>query len=218
MWKIAHRGYCKSFKGNTLKSIEEAINNDFHIIEIDIQLDKNNNIILFHDTYINNKLVKDMTIDEIQQQYPDVILLKTMMKALFLHCKNKNIKLYFDLKGCDNLAHELHDFFIKKNLNLADFFIGSFNIHHLEILSKKNKNYNLGLITDNNFTIDIIYYIISKYNLTFVCFHWLILNKNIIQFLKSKQLYTFCYTLSDENKDFIFKYELDGIVSDILFE
>ena len=127
------------------------------------------------------------------------------------------MKLYFDLKGENKLAYELHSFIVKNNIDTTNIWFGSININHLEILSKKGVDYKLGLITSNDFTIDILYYITSKYNLKFVCFHWLILNKNIIQFLKSKQIDTLCYTLNNENKDFILKYDLNGIVSDILF-
>jgi glycerophosphoryl diester phosphodiesterase len=136
-------------------------------------------------------------------------------------CKNieyKNVKLYFDLKGENKLADELHSFIVKNNIDTTNIWFGSFNINHLEILSKRGAYYKLGLITNNDFTIDILSYITSKYNLKFVCFDWLIINKNIIQFLKSKQINVFCYTLNNKNKKFIFDYKLDGIVSDILFE
>ena len=114
MFKIAHRGYCEKYKENTLKSIEDAINNNFDMIEIDIQLDKNNSIIIFHNIYIDVTLIKDLTYKEIKEKIPEIITLSELFKII----DYKKIKFYFDLKGCDKLAHELHDFFIKRNIDL----------------------------------------------------------------------------------------------------
>ena len=213
MIKISHRGYCVDAKENTLKAIQDAMK-IFDMIEIDIQLDKDNNIIVFHDTFIEKSYIHSLRYKDIKTQYPDLLLLKDLFKNI----DYKNTKLYFDLKGENKLADELHSFIVKNNIDITNIWFGSFNINHLEILSKKGVDYKLGLITNNDFTIDILSYISSKYNLKFVCFDWLIINKNIIQFLKSKQINVFCYTLNNENKKFIFDYKLDGIVSDILFE
>ena len=46
MYKIAHRGYSDLHKDNTMPSFLAAIDNSFDIIELDIQLTKDN-IILF---------------------------------------------------------------------------------------------------------------------------------------------------------------------------
>jgi glycerophosphoryl diester phosphodiesterase len=212
MIKISHRGYCVDAKENTLKAIQDAIKS-FDMIEIDIQLDKDNNIIVFHNTFVEKLYIYSLHYKEIKTQYPELLLLKDLFKNI----EYKNIKLYFDLKGENKLADELHSFIIKNNIDITNIWFGSFNINHLEILSKKELDYKLGLITNNDFTIDILSYISSKYNLKFICFDWLILNKNIIQFLKSKQINVFCYTLNDENKNFIFDYKVDGVVTDILF-
>lgn len=212
MIKISHRGYCVDAKENTLKAIQDAMKS-FDMIEIDIQLDKDNNIIVFHNTFVEKLYIYSLHYKEIKTQYPELLLLKDLFKNI----EYKNIKLYFDLKGENKLADELHSFIIKNNIDITNIWFGSFNINHLEILSKKELDYKLGLITNNDFTIDILSYISSKYNLKFICFDWLILNKNIIQFLKSKQINVFCYTLNDENKNFIFDYKVDGVVTDILF-
>lgn len=214
MLKIAHRGYCAKYKENTLKSVEDAINNNFDMIEIDIQLDKNNTIIVFHDLHIDGILIKDLIIKEIKEKIPEILTLYELFKTL----DYKKIKFYLDLKGCDKLAHELHDFFIKRNIDTTNIWIASFNMNHLDILCKKEKKYNLGFITDNTFTFDILSFIISKYNLKFICFYWLMLNTNTIKFLNSKNILVFAYTLKNKNKKYFEEYTLNGIVSDILIE
>lgn len=211
--KIAHRGYCNNSKSNTLGSIKDAINNSFDMIEIDIQLDKNNEIILFHDTHYENRLINTYSYNELKKKLPNLILLSTLFKKI----DYKNIKIYLDLKGSDSLADELYYLLKKMVINTTNIWIASFNLNHIEIMSKKNEQYNLGLITDNNFTIDILSFIVSKYKLKFVAFGWTILDKNTIQFLQNRNVNVFVYTIKNINiLKFIKPYNLDGLVSDIL--
>ena len=51
MYKIAHRGYSDLHKDNTMQSFHAAIDNNFDIIELDIQLTKDNIIIVFSYIY-----------------------------------------------------------------------------------------------------------------------------------------------------------------------
>lgn len=215
MLKIAHRGYTKHYEDNSLNAFHDAINYNFDMIELDIQLDKNNNIIIMHDNHINYTFIENMSYNEILQQYPNTLLLSTFFDKF----DYSQIMLYFDLKGSEKLAEILHDFFKENNINTEKIWLASFNINHIDILYKKNKNYNFGLITDNSFPLDIISYITLKYNIQFVCFHWSMLNKQTIQFLKENNIKIFAYTLiNDKQLSFINKYNIDGIVSDILIK
>ena len=214
MLKIAHRGYSKHYKENTLCAFNEAVNHKFDMIELDIQLDKNNQIIIMHDTHIDYIPVKTMKYSDMIKHNPDLLLLSTFFQKF----KYTDIKLYFDLKGCDKLAEILHNFLVKYNINTENIWFASFNINHLDILYTENKEYKLGLITDNNFTLDIITYIISKYNIQFVCFQWSMLNKQCVNMLKYKQVMVFVYTLENENLlPLLNKYHINGIVTDILY-
>ena len=214
MLKIAHRGYSKHHKENTLSAFNDALNNNFDMIELDIQLDKNNKIIIMHDTHIDYIPVKSMIYSDMIKHNPDLLLLSTFFQKF----KYTDIKLYFDLKGCDKLAEILHNFLVKYNINTEKIWFASFNINHLDILYKENKEYKLGLITDNNFTLDIITYIISKYNIQFVCFQWSMLNKQCVNMLKYKQVMVFVYTLENEKLlPLLNKYDINGIVTDILY-
>ena len=70
---IVHRGYHNIKKGipeNSLLAFKEAIKNNL-IIELDVRLAKDKEVIVFHDTNLKrmtgiNKLVKDLTYDEIK--------------------------------------------------------------------------------------------------------------------------------------------------------
>ena len=73
--KIAHRGYCINYHSNTLNSIKDAVENKFDMIEIDIQLDKNNDIVVYHDIHYKNKLIEQYSYNELKKEIPDLLIL-----------------------------------------------------------------------------------------------------------------------------------------------
>ena len=92
-------------------------------------------------------------------------------------------------------------------------------MNHIDFLQNANRQYKLGLITDNLFTLDIMQNIISKYNIQFVCFFWVLLDNQMIEFLKTNNIMTFVYTLKDiKLLPWIQKHNIDGIVTDILYD
>jgi glycerophosphoryl diester phosphodiesterase len=64
MISIAHRGFSHNFKDNSFEAFEQAIKSNFDMIELDIQLNKDNEIVVFHDIHLNFKLIKDMNYQE----------------------------------------------------------------------------------------------------------------------------------------------------------
>lgn len=212
MLKIAHRGYTKGHEDNSLEAFKEAVKHNFDMIELDIQLDKEYQIIIFHDQYIGNQHVNNMTLQEIHDIYPNVMLLSTFFEKF----DYKNIALYFDLKGSDNLSWTLHDFLKKHEIILDKIWFASFNFKHLDILHEKG-GYKLGIISDNTYNDYLLRYFIDKYDISFICFSWTVLDNDNIEFLHSKGVSTFIYTLKDYEKlPIVQEYNIDGIVSDIL--
>jgi len=215
MLKIAHRGYTKHHEDNSLQAFYDAIRYKFDMIELDIQLDKYNNIIIMHDIHINYQFIEHLSYNEIKQQFPNTLLLSTFFDTF----DYTNTKLYFDLKGGDKLGKILHHFLIQHNINIENIWFASFNMNHIDFLQNANRQYKLGLITDNLFTLDIMQNIISKYNIQFVCFFWVLLDNQMIEFLKTNNIMTFVYTLKDiKLLPWIQKHNIDGIVTDILYD
>jgi len=211
--KIAHRGYCGKSNANTLESIKDSIKYGFDMIELDVQLDKDNQIILYHDIHYKNKLIKDMSYAELVSKQPDVVTLSTVMRVI----DYKNCKIYLDLKGSNILASMLDLFFIENNINTTNIWLASFNLNHIHYLSNTTKKYNLGLITSNNYTFSLLSIITNNYSLSFIAFDWTMLNYNTVQFLRNKNVNVFVYTItSTDMLKFIEPYNVDGIVSDIL--
>lgn len=218
--EIAHRGYSEVFKDNTINSLKAAVDNNFDMIELDIQLTKDEKIIIFHDTYIKDSnekshLIIDLTYQEILMVDKEIPLIND----LFIMLKYKNLKkfpIYLDIKGTKRIVPYLVNFLneIHNDYDLNNIFIGSFNILLIQELYKLNKNLNYGIISETMFTDDVIQIFINKYKLKFFSFHWSVLQHNEIKYLKDRNIKVFTYT----NKlEIIYKrikeFNVDGIVT-----
>ena len=208
---IAHRGFQE--KDNSYISINKAFNKGFDMIELDIQLCKDD-IIFYHDLFINNISIETLTYKEILDIDRQVINLDFFFKNFIYQI----INIYFDLKGNVDLSNNFLNYIRSNNINTSNFYIASFNMNHLDLL-KKNKHqhsFKIGFITCNTFKDDILDLIID--GLDFISIDIGYLNKNSITFLKKKNLEIFTYTLKDlAQYAEICNFDIDGIVTDILF-
>ncbi len=222
IFEIAHRGYSFKNKDNTTASFLSAKENKFDMIEVDIQITKDNKIVIYHDTYISESgkssrqnlsatdhhFLIDLTLDEIKKIDSDIISLEE-----FFNIVNPDENyIYLDIKGSKKIVPILIS--ILKKYNTEKIYIGAFNILMIEALCKLNPNLNYGIISETMFTSDIIDLILSKYNIKFFCLHWSVLQHDEINYLKSKNVLVFTYT----NKfDIILKrmkeFNVDGIVT-----
>lgn len=65
---IAHRGFSSLEIENTLNAVKLGLqSNCTSAVEIDIQLTKDNEIILFHDSKLNDKSINEYTLEELKQ-------------------------------------------------------------------------------------------------------------------------------------------------------
>ena len=60
MIQIAHRGYSDKYGDNNIESFLEAIGSGFDMIELDVQLCKTGEIVIFHDTHLNERDIIDI--------------------------------------------------------------------------------------------------------------------------------------------------------------
>ena len=211
--KIAHRGNCLNHKSNTMGAFHDAVSHGFDMIEMDLQLNKNNDIIVMHDTFINGKEVCMQEYSDLKWNNPELLLLEVFFQ-LFDYTKTM---IYFDMKGDKELAHILHKLIVKMNIDTTNIWFASFNMKHIDILNCSDKEYQLGYITDNIMTQDILHSITDKYALKFVCFQWEMLDHETIDELHKRDVLVFIYTLQNiHTLDYLNKYSIDGIVSDII--
>ena len=65
---IAHQGYSSKYKGNTWKAFKKVKKKGFDMIELDIQLCKSGEIIIYHDVFLKNNRIENMTLLEIKKK------------------------------------------------------------------------------------------------------------------------------------------------------
>lgn len=213
MLKIAHRGYSSKYRDNSIDAFIGAIIEGFDMIELDIQLCKNDDIVVCHDIQIHNKNVVDMTIEELEEL--GIISLTTFLQVI----DSTHIKVYLDLKGSVRLAAKLIDFIHtnKTDIYLPNIVIASFNRNMLYIIKNSNIHVRLGYITSSNYSE-------NEWNLLteiidFVCISKEQLDHDTINYLHTINKQVFTYTCHNQSElKYIQEYNVDGIVSNILIE
>lgn len=222
--KISHRGYIdnKFTMDNSYKSITNAINSNFDMIELDVQLTKDNIIVLYHDLFIANeleklKMISDMNYSELKDSKSHILTLDDLFKIKNIEKK----ELYLDLKGNDILADKLINFFNNDFLFNNNIYLGTFNKIHLSKFNDSNiinnSNIKLGLITDNRLLNKDLIDFKKDFNIDFLSLHWEMLREDTVNVLKDINVKCFVYTCKNQFiLDEINKFKIDGIVSDII--
>ena len=118
--KIAHRGLSHGFKDNSKIAFEKAIEFDFDMIELDIQLCKDGKVVVYHDNYYKNKYISDYTSDELFKK-------GFFFGRFFDIVKGSSIKLFFDLKGNEKVVTKLIEHIQSRNDIYNNIYISSFN-------------------------------------------------------------------------------------------
>lgn len=214
MIQIAHRGYSDKYGDNTMESIIEAIRSGFDMIEIDIQLCKTGEIVVFHDTYLNNRDIVDYTLTELEEK--NIITLESVFNIIKSH---NYIKLFLDIKGDQNVIYTLIDMLRSyfSRMQLRRIFISGFNRMYIKPLLESKLPIRIGFTSANTYEKEVLDYLTNHIN--FVCFDWTALNHEDIEMLHKKGILVYAYTCSD---DYILQrmkqFKLDGIVTNYFIE
>ena len=97
MLKIAHRGSSDLYGDNNMISFYEAHLTGFDVIELDVQLCSTGQIVVYHDTYINQKFVANTPFEELK-----LFNIPTLNDVFNAFVKT-NIKLFLDIKAITKL-------------------------------------------------------------------------------------------------------------------
>lgn len=235
--KIAHRGYSASCKytENTLSACYNAVNKGFNMIEIDVQLCKSNDIVVYHDTYINHNQkyfkIENLTYQELKAIKHNVITLDDVINNIDFTTNSKtntktNTQLYLDIKGNNNnIIKPLIEKLECSYENLNNIILCSFNKKHIDAINVYNnkqkytnnhpKYIKKGFITENIFNIYDLNHLTQ--NIEYLILHWSMLDENTIKYCNEHNIKVFCYTCKNKYilKEML-EYKVDGIVSDIL--
>ena len=207
---IAHRGVYnnKNIPENSLKAFQKAIDLNYPI-ELDVQLTKDNILVVFHDESLermtnNKEYIRDINYTDLKKvhlldtketipRFKDVLNLINEQVLLDIEVKNTKIIK----KTCEILIEELKGY--------KNFIIKSFNPKIVRYLKKNYTNLEVGvLITNksNNKFYDIL--LTSKISLMyckpdFIAIATKLLNKKKFKKL-SKKIPTLIWTIEDKNE------------------
>lgn len=213
MLKIAHRGLSATNPDNSIESFVCAVESGFDMIELDIQLCKNNEIVVFHDRSLHGKMIEEYTLNELEQI--GVISLQTFFTII----DSKYIQIYLDLKGDVNIMNYLIDFIIDNNeiVYLPNISIASFNRRMINILSNIETLIQKGFITSNNYSYSEWKLLIQ--DVDFISISFDVIDNETIDFLHRNGKKVYVYTCHNSAElDYIQQFNVDGIVSNIVIE
>ena len=218
IFRIAHRGYSNKNLENTLEAFNNAIKLNFDMIELDVHLCKSEDIVIFHDSYINknNKhyFIKDLTYSQILELNSNVITLP----IFFDNINKSKIKINIDIKGDNSITKYLLKYLNSRFSDFENIILTSFNLNIVkEIIQfnkKSNKKIEKGFITENIF--DLLTLEIILKDIEYLVIYWSNLSNDIVDFCHKNNKKIFCYTC--KNKDdykYIKLFNINGIVTDI---
>lgn len=207
--EIAHRGDSHYFMDNSKEAFLSAIRKKYDMIELDIQLSKDGIIFIFHDIMIDSHILNELTFEEIQGLNSSILSLSDFFQLI----DNHKMKIYLDIKALDNsICKPLVDFLEKYDCD--EIYLASFNVRVIEKLFHLNPQLNYGMILENLFPETLFHDWITKMELKFICFHWTMLNQDVIHFLQKNKVKVFSYTCkTKEILSYMLKYNIDGIVT-----
>jgi glycerophosphoryl diester phosphodiesterase len=215
MLQIAHRGYGNNiYNDNSFDAYENAFNNKFDMIEMDVQLCKSGEVIIYHDIYIKNKLIRNIN-------YCDLLPtgIKTF-KDFLIEKYNKNMNILLDIKGTHiNVVDKILILCNKFNVNYSKIWMSSFNkIVITDLIKFKNiYKYAVGLISDNNFYYDEIKYQLDKINFISINFEMLISSgEELLNECKHRNIKIFVWTIQNKDQyELVQNIHIDGFITDI---
>lgn len=198
---IAHRGIYnnKNVPENSLKAFRRSIIENYPI-ELDIQLTKDNKIVVFHDLDLKRMTNKDgfintSTLKDLKKLY----LLNTEEKIPtldeVLELVRGKVSIYIEVKSINNIK-KISDLLIKtiKNYN-GEIFIMSFNPLILKYLKYKKK-YKYGLLSLKKLPNKLLLKLINP--------DFIAISKNIINNKKLKKLeqkyYIYLWTIKSKKE------------------
>jgi glycerophosphoryl diester phosphodiesterase len=204
---IAHRGYSLEYRDNSVHAIVEAIRRGYYGVEIDVQLCKSGELILFHDVYVGDRFVADMTLQELWKH--DVCSLREMYDTV---PELRDTNIIIDIKGNDvKVCEALNRFYSEEPTERVIFC--SFNrniVYNLPIHFKKGSTFET--------TFDQSEFEMITRELSAVVLHWTCLDRAFILYCKTRNIMVYTYTHKEVMElEYMYKYDVDGIITNGIF-
>jgi glycerophosphoryl diester phosphodiesterase len=200
---VAHRGYSLKYRDNSVEAIREALVRKYDGIELDVQLCASGELVLFHDVYVGDHFVYELTLEELKKR--DICSLKDVYHKI---PEIRDVFILLDIKGNNiQIVKALVDFYKDRSSRNVTFC--SFN---RKILYAFPDMFKKGSTFETTFT-ENEYDMITR-NLTTVILHWTCLDHNFITYCKYKDIIVYTYTHKEEKEiEYMYRYNIDGIIT-----
>jgi len=215
---IAHRGASAYAKENSIKSFQKAIEVGADMIEFDIRKTKDNIYITYHDECINDKLINELTYEQIRMLDNDIPKVEEILKLV----KGK-IKLDVELKE-EGYEKEIIKLLLK-DLKDDEFVITSFNDTSLKVIKKNYPNIKVGLLLGKENPKNLVRTRLSELfpmrralqaKADFLVPHWKLLRFGFLKRARKNNKPVFVWTVNDEGMigQFLNNHLIDAIITD----
>jgi len=200
---IAHRGLSKVHKDNSIEAIGEALSQNYYGVEIDVQLCKSGEIVLYHDVYTSCGFIDELELIDLKKM--GICSLKDVYDQL---PRIRDIVIIIDIKGYDkNVTNALNKFYEKEDT--SKIYFSSFN---RKLTNQLSIRFNIGTTFETTY-LRAEYDFITK-GLTCVIIHWTCLDNEFIAFCKNKNIKVLTYTHKEPRElEYMLRYDVDGIIT-----
>jgi glycerophosphoryl diester phosphodiesterase len=223
---IGHRGASGYAPENTMAAIKKAINMSCNGLELDVQLTKDQKVIVHHDWNVDRTTngkgeIKDLTLDDIRKLdagkwYSDEFIgekVPTLEEVLLEVPENLFLNIEIKSKADDNrgIEKEVIELLNKYN-RLENTVLSSFNHLCLERIRKINPEIKIGILFEA-YLLDLFDYI-KKFKAYSIhpCNYYV--SKELIDKAKDNNMKVFCWTVNDKSRAIeLSEMGVDGIIT-----
>jgi glycerophosphoryl diester phosphodiesterase len=200
---IAHRGLSNVHKDNSIEAIGEALSKNYYGVEIDVQLCKSGEIVLYHDVYTSEGFVDKLAFDELKKM--GICSLQEIYDAL---PGIRDVVVIVDIKGNDPLvAFALQRFY--QDEDTSKVYFSSFNRNLVGLLPS---NFNIGTTLETTF-VPHEFHMVTK-GVQCVVLHWTSLDHEFIAYCKERGIQVFTYTHKEPREhEYMLRYDVDAIIT-----
>jgi len=213
--RIAHRGARAYALENTLLAFQKALDLGCDAIELDIQLSKDNALVVIHDDTVNRTtnatgLVKELTLLELQQL--GIPSLQNVLDFVATRCIiNIEIKANHVFETLNKTIKNA----IKNGWKYEQLIVSCFNHDALRYMHKLNTNIYIGVLTETSIAEALE--TAKELNAYAVHPDYVLLDKTSCEAIQQAGFKVFTWTVNDpEAIQNMKKIGVDGIMSDYL--
>ena len=166
----AHRGCSYAWPENTLQAFEAACKYNITGIELDIQLTKDNKMVVIHDETVDRTTngtgkVKDFTLAEIKnlkiathpgffgiKKYTQVPTIEEVFNLLKPYCQKKGLRINIELKNSRERYEGMEDMILAlvKEYDLEKYIVySSFNPDSVILIKQKKPDAKVGILNSS---------------------------------------------------------------------